>query len=165
MPSWSRAILMKSWPTSLLNVFFRWSASRNRISGGQQRPGRDLLGDVGRREIAQVEIVALQRDQLGALLEQRVAPVRLEIEVVLDRGGEGLVGLGAKIGFGERAAEAQLRSCSARLRLRRSERERDSARRHQRAAGDLRSCVVLPDSRSHSRCARPAIASREYANQ
>jgi hypothetical protein len=74
----------------------------------QQRPGRNLLGDVCRREIAQVEVVALKRDQLGALLEERVAPVRLEIEIVLDRSGERLVGLGAQVGLGEGTAEAEL---------------------------------------------------------
>ena len=73
---------------------------------GHQRPGRNLLGDVGRREIAEFKIVTLQRDQLGTLLEQRVAPVRLEIEVVFDRARELLVGLRAKVRFGEGAAEA-----------------------------------------------------------
>ena len=74
----------------------------------QQRPGRNLLGDVCRREIAQVEVVALKRYQLGALLEERVAPIRLEFEIVLDRSGERLVGIGAQIGLGEGSAEAEL---------------------------------------------------------
>ena len=63
------------------------------------------MENIGRREVAEVEIVALQGDELGALLEQRVVPVRLEIEIVLDGGGERLVGLGAHIGFGEGRAE------------------------------------------------------------
>jgi hypothetical protein len=70
--------------------------------------GRNLLGDICRREIAQVEIVALKRDQLGALLEERIAPVGLEFEIVLDRSGERLVGLGAQVGLGKGAAEAEL---------------------------------------------------------
>ena len=78
------------------------------ISRRHQRPSRNLLGDVRRREIAEIEIVALKRDELGALLEQRVAPIGLEVEIVVDRRGEGLVGLGAQVGFRERAAEAQL---------------------------------------------------------
>ena len=67
-----------------------------------------LLGDVGRRQVAKIEIVALKRDQFGALLEQGVAPVRLEIEVGLDRVGELFVGLRAQVGFRKGAAEAQL---------------------------------------------------------
>ena len=49
-----------------------------------------------------------KRDQLGALLEQGVAPIGLEVEVVFDGGGEGFVGLRAQIVFGEGAAEAKL---------------------------------------------------------
>ncbi len=69
-----------------------------------QRPGGDLLRDVRRREVAHLEVAALERDELGALLEQRVAPIRLEVEVVLDRRGEGLVGVGAQVLLGECAS-------------------------------------------------------------
>ena len=62
----------------------------------------------GRREVAHFEIAALQGDELGALLEQRVAPVGLELEVVLHRRAERLVGLGAQVLLGEGAAEPQL---------------------------------------------------------
>ena len=79
------------------------------IGRGHQRPGRYLLGDVGRSKIAQLEILSLERDELGALLEQSVAPVGLEVEVVLHRCRERLVALGAQIGFGEGCGEAQLR--------------------------------------------------------
>ena len=74
----------------------------------QQRPGRDLFGDIRRREVAEIEIVTLEGDELGALLEQRVAPIRLEVEIVLDGRAERLVGLGARVGFGEGAAEPEL---------------------------------------------------------
>ena len=78
------------------------------IGRGQQRPCRNLLRNIRRREIAQIEVVTLERDQLRALFEKGVAPVRLKIEVVFDRRSEGFVGFGAQIGFRERAAEAKL---------------------------------------------------------
>ena len=78
------------------------------VGRGQQRPGRDLFGDIRRREVAEIEIVALEGDELGTLLEQRVAPIRLEVEIVLDGRAEGLVGLGPRVGFGEGAAEPEL---------------------------------------------------------
>jgi hypothetical protein len=123
---------------------------------GHQRPSRNLLGDVGRREIAEFKIVTLQRDQLGTLLEQRVAPVRLEIEVVFDRGRELLVGLRAKVRFGEGAAEAQLdlglraRGAAA------SEHDQRSGAGNDTAAGDgLFHCVLL--QYSDFRCASVGI--------
>ena len=113
------------------------------------------------REIAQFEVLALQRDELGALLEQRVAPVRLEVEIVLHRGGERLVAFGAKIGFGERAGEAHLRLRLGEALLRRTQCERASARGHQRAAGELNGHGVSSlELRSSSGCASEPILLR-----
>ena len=147
MPSWSRAILMKSLPTSLDERLLQMVVVAEQIGRGQQRPGRNLLGDVGRRQVAEFEVVALQGDELGALLEQRVAPVGLEIEVVLHRRGERLVALGAKICFGEGDRQPQLRF---RLTLRRSRQSscRAALRRRPSRYGDQSaSCPFPPEGR------------------
>lgn len=54
------------------------------------------------------ELVALQRDELGALAEQRAAVIALEIELVADRIGELLHHFGADVLVGEHGREAQL---------------------------------------------------------
>ena len=54
------------------------------VGRGQDRPRRDLLGDVLRRDVAHLEVVALQGDQLRALLEQRAVVERLDVEVAVD---------------------------------------------------------------------------------
>jgi hypothetical protein len=41
------------------------------IGRGQHRPFRDLVGNILRRDVAHLQIAALQRDKLRALLEQR----------------------------------------------------------------------------------------------
>ena len=102
------------------------------VGGGEDRPGRDLLGDVLRGDVAHLEIAALQGDELGALLEQGAAVIALEDEVVLDRVGEHLHHLGADVLLREHGREAQLRLV---LRERR-------ARRRQRRAGRCRSEVT-----------------------
>ena len=48
---------------------FQMLVVAEQVGGGQQRPGRNLLGNVGRRQVAQLQVVALKRDELGALLE------------------------------------------------------------------------------------------------
>ena len=72
-------------------------AVAEQVGRGHQRPSRHLLRDISRREVAHFEVAALQGDELGALLEQRVAPEGLELEVVFDRGAERLIGLGTQI--------------------------------------------------------------------
>src|SRR5262249_7132743 len=79
------------------------------ISRGHHRPGRKLLGNVGWREVTELEIPALKRDELGALPKQRVAPIGFQIEIVLHRSSERLVTFGSKLGLRERRAESQLR--------------------------------------------------------
>ena len=78
------------------------------IGGGQERPGRDLLGDVLRREIGHLDIAALHGDQLGALLEQRAVEKRLEIVAVLDGLAEGLERFGADVLLRGDGGEAEL---------------------------------------------------------
>ena len=90
---------MNSLPTSLLNVSVHVLRISEQVGGGQQRPCRYLFRNVGRREIAQIEVVTLERDQLRALFEKGVAPVRLKVEMVFDRRSEGFVGFGAQVGF------------------------------------------------------------------
>ena len=77
-----------------------------KIAGSDDRPGRDLLGDVLRRDVAHLEIAALQGDELGALLEEIAAVVALEDEVVLDGVGEHFHHLGADVLLGEDRREA-----------------------------------------------------------
>ncbi len=67
------------------------------VGRGQDRPRGDLVGDVLRRDVAHLEIAALQRDEFGALAEQRSAVVQLELEVFRDRLGEPLHHLGADV--------------------------------------------------------------------
>ena len=47
------------------------------------------------------QITALQRDEFCALLEERIAPIRLEVEIVPDGGRESLVGFAAQVLFRE----------------------------------------------------------------
>ena len=77
------------------------------VGRGQDRPGGHLLGDVLRRDVAHLEVVALQGDQLGALLEQRAVVERLELEVGLDVLGEHLDHVGADVLVGEHRGEAE----------------------------------------------------------
>ena len=51
------------------------------VGRGQDRELRHLVGDVLRRDVAHLEVAALQRDELGALLEEVAAVVGLEHEV------------------------------------------------------------------------------------
>jgi hypothetical protein len=69
-----------------------------------------LLGNIRRGQIAKVKVIALERDQLCTLLEQGVAPVWFEIEVVFYRRSECFVRLCAWIGLSERAAESEFLS-------------------------------------------------------
>ena len=52
------------------------------IGRGEDGPRRDLVGDVLRRDVAHLEVVALHGDELGALLEQRAAVIGLELEAL-----------------------------------------------------------------------------------
>ncbi len=67
------------------------------VGRGQDRPGRDLLGDILGRDIAHFQVAALHGDQLGALLEQRAAVIAVERELVADAIGEVLHHLGANV--------------------------------------------------------------------
>ena len=78
------------------------------IAGRQDRPGRDLLGNVLRRDIAHLQVTALQRHELRALLEQVAAVIALEGEVVPDGVVEHLHHLGADVLLREDGGEAQL---------------------------------------------------------
>ena len=77
------------------------------VGGRQDRPCHQLLGDVLRRDVAHLEVVALQRDELGALLEQRAAVERLDLEVALDVLGEHPDHVGADVLVREHRGEAQ----------------------------------------------------------
>ncbi len=75
----------------------------------QDRPGRNLLRDVLRRDVAHLEVVALQRDELGALLEQVAAVERLERVVRFDILREHLDHVRADVLVREHCREAQRR--------------------------------------------------------
>ena len=60
------------------------------VGRGQDRPGRDLLGDVLRGDVAHLQVVPLQGDELGALLEERRVEEEVDLEVVLHPLGKGL---------------------------------------------------------------------------
>ena len=95
-----------------------------------------LFRHVGRREIAHFEVAALKRDQLGALLEQRIRPVRFDLDVALERLGECGKGLHAQIGFGRSGAQLHLgRRRKRHARQHRSDRKR-RGRCKQAAAAD-----------------------------
>src|SRR3546814_15499189 len=76
------------------------------------------------RDVAHLEVAALEGDELGALLEEGAAVVALEGEVAFDGVGEHLHHLGADVLLGEDGREAQRR-----LVLRKSGHARSEERR------------------------------------
>ena len=75
----------------------------------QYGPRRQLLGDVLRRNVADLEIVALHGDELGSLFEQRAAQVQLELEVPLDVLGKHAHHVRADVLVGKHRGEPQRR--------------------------------------------------------
>ena len=76
------------------------------VGGGDDRELGHLVGDVLRRDVAQLEVAALQRHELGALLEQVAAVVGLDGEVLADRLGELLGHLRPDVLVGEDCRKA-----------------------------------------------------------
>src|SRR4030095_1804335 len=74
----------------------------------QDRPRGNLLRDVLRRDVAELQVVPLERDELGPLLEQRAAKVRFHRVVGFDVLGEALHHVGADVLVREYGGEAQL---------------------------------------------------------
>ena len=94
------------------------------IGRGQQCPGRNLLGDVLRSDVAHFEVVTLQCHQLGTLFEQRGVEVRLDLEVGRDGLGELLHHFSANVLVREHGGKTQggLRLCPGRQHRRGGER-------------------------------------------
>ena len=78
-----------------------------KIRRGQDRPCRDLLGDILRRDVAHLQVVALQGDQLRALLEQSPVVEGLHLEIALDLLREHLDHARANVPVGEHCGEAE----------------------------------------------------------
>src|SRR6266568_3711498 len=91
-----------------------------KIRRRQDRPRRDLLGNILRRDVAQLQVVALQGDQLRALLEQSPVVEGLHFEIAPDLLREHLDHARANVFVGEYRGEAQrgLRLRSGRQRVR-----------------------------------------------
>jgi len=79
------------------------------VGRGQHRPCGKLLADVLRPDVAQLEVVALQRHQLRALLEQRAAEEGLDLVVGLDVLGDHPGHVGADVLVREHGGKAQRR--------------------------------------------------------
>ena len=79
------------------------------ISRSQDRPLGHLVCDVLRRDVAHLQVAALERDELGALLEQVAAVVAFECELTGDVLREHLHHVRADVLFGEHRGEAKLR--------------------------------------------------------
>ena len=92
------------------------------VGRGQDRELGHLVGDVLRRDVAHLEVAALERDELGALLEQVAAVVGLEGEALAERLGELLRHLRPDVLVREHRGEAQLLACPARARAARGRR-------------------------------------------
>ena len=76
------------------------------VRRSQDRPCRDLLGNILRRDIAHLQVVALQGDQLRALLEQGPVVEGLHFEIALDLFREHLDHPRADVLVGEHRCEA-----------------------------------------------------------
>jgi len=63
----------------------------------------------------EIELIALERHELGALLEQRAVPIGIHVEGILHRLGEGLVGLGPQVGLRNGNTELELGPGALRL--------------------------------------------------
>ncbi len=87
--------------------FFQMVGIAEEIGGGEDGPFGDLIGDVLRRDVAHLQIAALEGDELGALLEQRAAIIGLQLEVAGDRLAEHLHHLGADVLLGKDGREAE----------------------------------------------------------
>src|SRR5690606_34032550 len=70
-------------------------------------PGRNLVGDVLRGDLAHLEISALEGDEFRALLEKISAVIAFKREVVGDRLGKLLHHVGADVLLGEHGRKAQ----------------------------------------------------------
>jgi len=78
------------------------------IRRGQDRPGRDLVGDVLGRDVAHFQVATLDCHEFGALLEQGAAEIRLERIALAERRPEALHHFGANVLLREDSREAQL---------------------------------------------------------
>ncbi len=67
------------------------------VGGRENRPLGDLLGNVLGRDIAHLQVAALDGDEFGALLEEVAAVIGLQLEVSADSFGKFLGHLGADI--------------------------------------------------------------------
>jgi hypothetical protein len=110
------------------------------IGRGQDRELRHLVGDVLRRDVAHLEVAALQRHELGPLLEEVAPEIGLERKVRGDRLGELLRHLGPDVLVRKDGGEAQHRLV---LRERRQRGKRHAGRDHG-AAGEACNHLILP---------------------
>jgi hypothetical protein len=105
--SWSSTIFFICAPTLAGKERAQVVGVAEQVGRCQHRPGRHLLGDVLRRDVAHLQVVALQRHQLGALAEQRGVQVHLDLEIGGHVLGEHVHHLGADVLVGEHGSKAQ----------------------------------------------------------